>query len=365
MDTESHYLNFSANELLLNGQLLTKVNMHQAIDTEQFDAIELSIVSFLKQWWDDRSFISITTSGSTGVPKTIQAEKRSMWKSAQKTIEWFGLKQGMTALLCLSPGYIAGRMMIVRAMQAKLNLITTNLSSNPLADLEHPIHFVAMVPLQLVKVLEESPEKLNLVHTILLGGSGLSTALEQQLHHISTKVFHSYGMTETLSHIALRAVNGIHASAWFQPMEEVQISKNKNDCLVANVAYLSLDEFVTNDLIELSDHGTFKVLGRADDAIVSAGHKIHPVMLEQKIEPLLKAPFLISSKADPAAGEELILLMEKRLTINELFKLWDQLFSLLQPFEIPRHILFVAQIPMLESGKINRIAAKQIAAVLQ
>lgn len=361
MDTEPLSLNFGAHELVLNGQLLTKENMPQTIDVEQHDVISLKVISFLEQWWDDRSFLSITTSGSTGVPKTIQADKHSMLKSAQKTIEWFGLKQGMTALLCLSPEYIAGKMMIVRAMQAGLNLITTNLSSNPLADLKQPIHFVAMVPLQLMKVLEESPEKLNLVHTILLGGSGLSTALERQLHTISTKVFHSYGMTETLSHIALRAVNGTQASAWFQPMNEVQILKNSNGCLVADVPYLSANEFVTNDMIALGDNGTFKVLGRADDVIVSAGHKIHPAMLEQKIEPLLNQTFLISSKPDPAAGEELVLLTEEKLTIHELFELWNQVFLQLQPFEIPRHILFVPQIPVLESGKVNRLAAKQLA----
>lgn len=364
MDAEPRSLNFETHELVLNGQLLTKDTWNQILDVEQLDEISLKVISFLEQWWDNRSFVSITTSGSTGTPKTLHAEKQNLWKSAEKTIEWFGLKQGMTALLCLSPDYIAGKMMIVRAMQARLNLITTNLSANPLAALNQPIHFVAMVPLQLVKVLEESPEKLKLVQTILLGGSGLSIALEDQLQSISTNVFHSYGMTETLSHIALRAVNGIQASDWFQPMKQVQISRNENGCLVAKVPFLSADAIVTHDVIEMSENGSFKVIGRADDVIVSAGNKIHPALLEKKMEPILHFPFLISSKPNPASGEELVLLIEKELSISTVFVLWNQLFSNLEPFEIPRLILFVPKIPLLESGKVNRLAAKQLASKL-
>lgn len=308
---------------------------------------------FLREWLDEDSRITLKTSGSTGPPKLIRIEKARMIASARMTGDFFGLKPGMKALLCLSPDFIAGKMMIVRAMLLGLDLVTTNVEANPVKQLDHSIHFTAMVPLQVSTILQSNPGKFSLVRSLIIGGAPLPPGLEEQLQALSTRCWHTYAMTETLSHVALRAINGPGRSEWFKPMEGVSVALDARGCLVIDAPALAPGKIITNDLAELWGQ-QFRILGRIDDVIISAGHKLHPALLEQKIGRVVTTPFFLAAEPHPRAGQQLVLCIEGDFNEKDTSALMNQLKVILQTHELPRKILSIPRFKYLESGKIDR-----------
>lgn len=349
------------NSLRLNGHLLQQPELAAAQrHCPETDSLVMAVIAFLRVWFNDEDFIDQQTSGSTGQPKLIRLSKQAMVNSATTTNSFFQLEKPHQALLCLSPEYIAGKMMIVRAMLSGMNLVTSTVGSNPLAECVRPMDFAAMVPLQVSTILKHDPEKLRLVSKLIIGGSAIDSRLEAQLQLQQTQCWHTYGMTETISHIALRKVNGDDRSDWFSPLGNISLSTDSRKCLVIDAPALHNETLITNDLVELRSDGSFRMLGRVDDVIVSAGHKIHPLLLEKKISPLLPHPFLISSVPHPEAGSETVLVIGHTYGIGELFRLWKTLEEKLSPVEMPRRIAFIEQIPRLPGEKTDRKAVRQL-----
>ncbi len=317
------------------------------------DPLFEKLFSFLDEWLDDAEQITLKTSGSTGPPKFMRIEKERMLQSARMTGDFFGLKPGMKALLCLSPEFIAGKMMVVRAIELGLDLVTTSLEANPLKGLNQTVDFAAMVPLQVAQVIQQQPEKFNLVKTLIIGGGPLPATIEDALQSVPTVCWHTYAMTETLSHVALRAINGPQKCEWFTPMQGVELSLDERGCLVINAPAVAEGPVVTNDLVEMKGQ-QFRVLGRIDDVIISAGHKLHPAIIEQKLSKLISSPFFLAGEDHPEAGQILVLHLEGSFNEQEISILKDQVQSILEPFEIPRKLKVVPAFKYLESGKIDR-----------
>ncbi len=344
---------WTSHSLMLNGKQLNPLRLTTLIANES-DSLVINVLEFFKEWIREEEWLYQQTSGSTGKPKTIPVSKKSMIESALATIHYFGLGKGLKALLCLSPDFIAGKMMIVRAMVSNMDLITKDVSANPIQNLDNYIGFAAMVPLQVNQILKQSPDKFRFIKTLIIGGSAIDPVLEKALQTIDTQCFHTYGMTETLSHIALRPINGINKTNWFTPLENIHISLDQRDCLVIQVPYIQDNPLLTNDLAEIDQYGNFKMLGRIDHVIVSAGRKIQPEEVERKIMHLFNKPFIISSVKDETAGEKIVLFCEQKHEIKALYQLWKQLSELLEPHQIPRQIIHLEKIPLLESGKTDR-----------
>lgn len=312
------------------------------------------LVSFLADWLNDDIKILQNTSGSTGPPKIISIDKQLMLNSARMTGRFFGLKPGMKALLCLSPEFIGGKMQVVRAMELDLDLVITNLEANPVSGLGQTVDFAAMVPLQVAHVLKQNPEKFSLIKTLIVGGGPMPETIEEGLQNVAAVCWHSYAMTETLSHVALRAVNGPHRSNWFAPMEGVELSTDDRGCLVVSAPAVAQGPVVTNDLVELKGQ-QFKVLGRIDDVVISAGQKFHPAQLEQKLSRVIQTPFFLTGEYQPEAGQILVLYLEGNFKNEEILKLKIQIEGLLQINESPRKVVTIAKFKYLESGKIDRL----------
>ncbi|MEE4178549.1 MAG: AMP-binding protein [Bacteroides sp.] len=325
-------------------------------ETPFHDPLLEKLRGFLREWLDENTQITLKTSGSTGPPKLISIEKARMIASARMTGDFFGLKPGMKALLCLSPDFIAGKMMIVRAMLLGLDLNTTNVEANPVKELDQSIHFTAMVPLQVASILQHNPHKFSLISSLIIGGGPLPPSLEAQLQGVNTRCWHTYAMTETLSHVALRPINGPLRNEWFSPMEGAKMSLDGRGCLVIDAPALAPEKVITNDLAEL-DGKRFRILGRIDDVIISAGHKLHPALIEQKIGQVLSSPFFLAAEPHPEAGQSLVLYLEGNFKEKDTSALMDQLKALLEAHELPRKIRNIARFKYLESGKIDRLGS--------
>jgi o-succinylbenzoate---CoA ligase len=342
--------------LQLNGKVYSKQDIAGVSQASIASSSRLirEVMLFLESWFDESDMVALKTSGSTGVPKIIYAEKQKLVNSARITIEYFNLNKHDQLLLCLSPAFIAGKMMIVRAMLSGANLVTTDVEANPLALLNQPIDFAAMVPLQLAAALKESFNKFDLLKQLIIGGGSLPAEIEEEVQKISTACWHTYGMTETFSHIALRRLNGSDRNEYFSPLKGVSVSADERDCLVIVAPQLSAEPIVTNDIVQFNG-GQFKVLGRYDEVIVSAGYKIHPDIVEGKLGKLISQRYFVGSARHAGAGQQVVIFVEGSLTLSELYKLWNNIENTLDSHEIPRRIIACKHFIMLQSGKIDKM----------
>ena len=319
---------------------------------------EKELYGFLKEWFSDSYFITTQTSGSTGEPKPIKLPKSLMLKSAQRTIEYFRLKKGNRFLLSLSCQYIAGKMMVVRAIAGQMNLITVDPASNFDFLQNETFDFGAMVPNQVFIILEHSSgkEKLQNIRNLLVGGSAISSPLEAQIAQLSNWVVSTYGMTETASHIAIRELSGILKSEFYECLSGITVSLSENDCLQIHLPEMS-ETLQSNDLAELQTNTSFRILGRTDNVIISGGLKYSPEAIEKKLEGLFDQRFVISSVPDEKLGEKLVLIIEGKPTSTTTIQ--ENMKEFLPPFEQPKIILFLDQFPETISGKIIRSEVKQ------
>jgi len=304
-----------------------------------------SILDFLDEWNSKDDFVIAHTSGSTGKPKEIRLTKSAMRLSAQLTGEFFDLKTGNTALLCMPVNFIAGKMMMIRAIELGLKLYCTepkakiNLTEYPKLD------FVPMTPMQ----VEKSFDSIHKIKKLLIGGAPLSDELRNKLLQTKTDAYESYGMTETITHIGLKKIS----EKSFQCLNQVEIRKDERNCLVIKTPYFD-DEIVTNDLVEIIDRNHFKWLGRFDHVINSGGIKLIPEQIEEKLKPYIRQEFIISSLPDKTLGEKLILIIEDEKSDFSIPK------DVLDKFENPREIYFIKEFPRTESGKVKRQVLNEI-----
>ena len=328
----------------------------------------MTVDEFIAQWHDASDTVEVHTSGSTGTPKVMLVEKHRMLASARMTCDFLGLKPGDTALLCMSVDFIAGKMMVVRAMERGLRLMTVNPSSHPLAmpdfsdEMGKKLDFSAMVPMQVYSSLQVQREReiLGKIRHIIIGGGPLDTSLESELRGFENAIWHSYGMTETLSHIALRRVSGSAASSWFTPLPGVTLSVNDDQCLVIDAPHLCPERLVTRDVVEM-EQGTqrFKVLGRIDNVIITGGVKVHIEQVEQALAPHIHSPFLITKSHDPKFGEVVVMLLQGNEDDIAAAKVASE--AVLPKFSRPKRYFAVPELPMTPNGKPARNLATSLA----
>lgn len=333
----------------------------------------MTIEEFLTEWKGTGERLLVHTSGSTGKPKPLWVEKRRMEASARMTCDFLGLKEGDTALLCLPLDYIAGKMMVVRTLVRNLQLMTVEPTGHPLSSLpsHSSLSFAAMVPMQVWNSLQvpEERERLRQIRHLIIGGGAIDDALAEELKGFPHAVWSTYGMTETLSHIALRRLNGPKRSDWYTPFRGVTLSLTEDGCLAIDAPAVCAEPLVTNDLAELRQRKEevpvvqeFRILGRRDNVICSGGVKIQAEEVERKLRPLMDRPFLISKRKDEKFGEAVVLLVASPnpLSSDETEKYKALCASALQKYERPRFFLAVDEIPMTETGKPARALAEQL-----
>ena len=323
----------------------------------------MTLEEFIEQWNDDSDVIEVHTSGSTGKPKRLLVEKRRMVNSARITCDFLGLKEGDTALLCMPLDYIAGKMVVVRSLVRGLRLIDVTPSSHPLKDISAHLDFAAMVPLQVYSSLQvpEEAELLKSIRHLIIGGGAIDESLESQLRSFPNAVWSTYGMTETLSHIALRRISGKDASLWYSPFDGVDVELSSDGCLEIYAPQVNPERLKTNDIAELrtlpDGKKQFRILGRKDNVIDSGGIKIQTEEVERLLRPHLSCGFIITKMPDARLGEAVTLLIESDNVDSAL----SICRSVLPKHWVPRHILSVAHIPLTETGKPARAEAAAMA----
>jgi len=314
---------------------------------------EKEIFSFILQWFDKNDFVKVKTSGSTGKPKTIVLRKKNIAASAEATLKFLKLKQRDKALLCLPAEHIAGKMMIVRALIGKLELYYIKPSLSPDVENKTGFSFVAFVPSMLSYMVKlGNLGVLESFDNVILGGSEIPFGIEEKLQSLKNNIWHTYGMTETITHIALRKVNGPDRSEWFSPLEGVSITTKKEGKLEITCENIDVNNLLTNDIAIVSREGKFKILGRSDNVINSGGVKIHPEELEKKISAVLKNNFYFYGKSDEVLGQRLVLFVEGRPENDKA--LLSEIGKFLKKSQMPKEIIWVDRFEKTKTKKIIR-----------
>ena len=342
----------------------------------------MTLEDFFSEWNNDSDRVLVHTSGSTGKPKPMMVEKKRMLNSARITCDFLGLKPGDSALLCMSLDYIAGKMVVVRSIERHLHLISVSPSGHPLKDVNKEITFAAMVPMQVYNTLQvpEERERLTHIRHLIIGGGAIDASLEKELQSLpgNIAIWSTYGMTETLSHIALRRINGAEASEWYQPFDSVKISQTEEGCLVIDAPLVCAETLVTNDIVEIESYIynkveknevmeklRFRIKGRKDNVICSGGIKIQIEEVEALLKPYLEKPFMLAKKKDEKFGEIAVLLTEdedlkkveatiRRLLFGKSDDSNNSSESKSHKYWIPREYLHVDHLPLTETGKPKR-----------
>ena len=335
----------------------------------------MTLQEFLSEWNNDSPLLRVHTSGSTGKPKPIWVEKQRMLNSARITCDFLGLQKHDTALLCMPLDYIAGKMVVVRTLERGMQLLSVKPSGHPLSseslqqleNPERPITFAAMVPLQVYNSLQipEERKRLMQIKHLIIGGGAIDEKLSEELKNFPNAVWSTYGMTETLSHIALRRLNGLQATEWYTPFDGIEVCLNHEKCLTIHAPAVCNQTLVTNDIADLQTFKTdeneafvrFRIIGRKDNVIDSGGVKIQIEELERTLKPHLSGDFAITSITDEKFGEAVVLLTTLTGTtiVDTICK------KILPKFWQPRHIFHTNNIPQTETGKPARANIRQLA----
>jgi O-succinylbenzoic acid--CoA ligase len=335
----------------LNGYHLTKEDLCRVAYSfiKEGEDHEQSVGEFLLDWFDDKDYIDMYTSGTTGMPKKIRIRKDAMVQSAIATGDFFGLQPGNRVLHCLPTNFVAGKMMFVRSFILGLDMDFAAPSSNPLEHNDELYDFAAMVPLQ----AKNSIKKLTNIKKVIIGGVKIHKPLEEELEKLPIQIYETYGMTETITHIAAKKI-GEEA---FTALPNVTVSVNENQCLVVLAKNISNEKIETNDIVNLLSDTQFVWLGRFDTVINSGGIKLIPEQIEGKLSTLISRRYFVNGEPDDTLGEKVVLYVE-----GETMKLDESVFNALDKYEKPKEIVFIPKFKETATGKIMRTESKELVA---
>ena len=326
--------------------------MRLIFKTEEQSIID-SVHSFLEEWNNASTTISTKTSGSTGSPKEITVLKEHMIASAKMTGAYLNLNAQQNALLSLPLNTIGGKMMLVRAIVLDLNLIVVEPSRNPLKNIEEKIHFSAMTPMQVNGSFNSSLNKMKEIDTLIIGGAALPKDLENKISSLPLSIYQTFGMTETISHVAMRNLS--KKELMYEALPNIKFS-TVDAQLIIHAPHIGIESITTNDVVKLMGDRKFIWFGRNDFTINSGGIKIHPESIERLLSKIIDCPFFSTSIPDNELGEKHILILEKKAISSYSKKDFE---STLKRYEIPKEIFFLEEFSFTHNGKIDRIATKK------
>ncbi len=315
--------------------------------------VVVEVIDFLQFWYDEGQELIFTTSGSTGKAKEIVHSKMAMLKSADYSQSFFKYKSNDNSLLSLPLSYVSGKMMLIRAIRSQLNFIIQNISSNPLKNIDQNIDFLALTPMQFINAHSENSIQLQKVKTILLGGSAVDESLERMIKSWNNSIYVGFGMTETLTHVALRKLNGVDKTDYYSAISpEFCFRTNAENCLVINAPHLP-EEVISNDIVELLNDQQFYWKGRKDNIVNSGGIKLNVESIENVLNLYLSENLMLFGEDHKVLGQSLSLCIEG-LRSDALIAELRIVMTKLDKYERPKKVYFLDKFEYTGNEKLMR-----------
>lgn len=342
-----------------NNTFITDISAQSlTISTQRADdSTKKAIEQFKYEWFSKDENIEACTSGSTGIPSKLLLNKKHMMNSAIMTLSYLKIPKYSSVLLCMPLKFIGAKMVVVRALVGNLHVIAVTPSSTPLKDLNEPPYFAAMTPTQVAASLEDNKqaELLQKINTLIIGGGPVNSELFEKIKNFKNNIYSTYGMTETMSHIALKKLtNGLERE--YHPFSGVELTSEENGCLVISCNNLGISSLKTKDIVKINEDGCFNVLGRLDNTVNTGGIKIQIESIEEKLSQLIDFDFNISSIDDPILGEKIVILANKKISLDEL----KEYKEFLPNYWAPKESFYTDILPKTQSGKPARSQIKKL-----
>jgi O-succinylbenzoic acid--CoA ligase len=322
------------------------------------ESVYLERINELLFLWENNGSFVFKTSGTTGAPKEFSFSRQQVETAIQSTVAYLELMPRQEhILLCLDPNFIAGAMMLLRAKYLDCAITVCKASNNLWQSIaiNHPYTFASFVPPQLVDASFDD-QKFARIHQVLIGGMSLDERLRSKVVGKGNQVFLSYGMTETLSHIALKNLN---KPQHYQLIGGNKIAVTPQNTLVITTPFLS-HSVITNDVAEVFNDGSFNVLGRSDFVINSGAYKVNPESIEATIKEhagdFIEAAgnTIIIGVPDKVLGEKVWLLSERKITNESFDQLLEILSKYLHKYQLPKGFDFYGPFEQTVNGKVSR-----------
>jgi len=330
---------------------------------QTYPAFERYILEAARQWLSGQKTFQLQTSGSTGKPRGFSFSREQIQRSVQQTADTFGLVQGEALLNPLSIESVAGFMMLMRGLVCRMPVYCVEPGRAPLPEAlrDCAFSFAAFVPLQLKTLLARGyAPSLNAIKTIITGGGPVNAELEQAVRQLTTTVYHTYGMTETLTHVATRQLCPERKSA-YTGVAGVHFEQTAEACLLIHTP-LWQEPVATNDRIRLIDSHHFEWLGRLDWVINSGGYKIQVEQAEDRIAAAFQdhwsavPEFFLFGTPDEALGERAVLIIKTADPLDENARnaLLSTLKGYLHSYAVPKALFDLRTFQYTPSGKLDR-----------
>ncbi|MCH7410515.1 AMP-binding protein [Belliella sp. DSM 111904] len=325
------------------------------------DPYYAACLSFCQEWLNGKDFFFQLTSGSTGKPKSIQLGRSQMIASAQATSDFFNIKKSPRLLVCINTAMIGGKMMLVRGMLWDADIYITLPNARPFEAnwLQLDFDFVAMVPMQVAASLNNARDLkwLCQIDKLIIGGASSSPELISQIQDHNIHAYQTYGMTETVSHIAVADLS--KDDLIYHALPSVKIGVNASQCLWIEAPMALERHLQTNDIVTLETASSFRWLGRADFVINTGGVKVHPEILEAQIDKLVKEiygpiKYFVAGETDEKLGQRIVLIIEHASDEKKEYILRMQLKENLEKYHVPKQIYAIEAFAYTDSTKINR-----------
>ena len=204
--------------------------------------------------------------------------------------------------------------------------------------------FTAMTPHQ----LRNSIENINQFEQIIVGGAPVDDSLRAALKGHTNRIFSTYGMTETYSHVALQNLS--KGERQYTAVSDVTFSM-QGDALVIHAPHIGIEKLVTNDCVDLISSTQFLWKGRIDYVINSGGIKLHPEQIEKVLSTVISVPFFVFGKRDKQLGQSLSIVFEGQMP-NQVTKIISKIDTLSR-YEKPKDYFVLSQF-VRTNGKILR-----------
>jgi O-succinylbenzoic acid--CoA ligase len=214
---------------------------------------------------------------------------------------------------------------------------------------------VSVVPTTLQRLLDAGLERPPRLRVALLGGAPIPPALAERARAAGVPLSRTYGLTETCSQAATQIPGEGGAAAPPLFCTRIEIASDGEILVSGPTVSPSIGGVLaTGDLGELDDDGNLRVIGRKADTIISGGENVAPAEVEAVLtdHPAV-AEAGVYAAPDPIWGEAVHACVVLRETVST-DALRQHCQARLAPFQVPKQIVVVAELPRTASGKLQR-----------
>ena len=304
----------------------------------------------------DGTGLVVTTSGSSGAPRVLSLPRAALGAAVTASHRRLEARPGERWALALPVRHVAGLMVLLRARALGTDPVVVTDPGDPAAIAAAGAEHVALVPTQLVRILDAGVD-LSGFRTILVGGGPAPDGLVERARARGFRVVTSYGMTETCGGCVYDGIPLDGTEVDVATDGRIRLRGPSVAAHELGVGPLQGDDgwHGTSDRGRLVD-GHLEVLGRLDDVIISGGVNIDPVAVAGvlRTHPAV-ADAVVLGVPDPTWGQRVraVVVLSGGADGTGLRALRAHVADRLGPSHAPRDLVAVDAIPRDGMGKVS------------